>query len=159
MANPQPENTFAAVTHYLGVSGARDGSGVLFMNSAVRMADVRDGVSNTLAVGERPPSSDDHFGWWYAGVGQILDGSLDTHLAAIQYNQTFRAPTCPNGPYTFQSGNANHLCDMFHFWSQHAGGANFLFCDGSVHFLPYSAAAILPMLATRAGGEAVSLPD
>jgi prepilin-type processing-associated H-X9-DG protein len=48
---------------------------------------------------------------------------------------------------------------MFHFWSPHASGANFLFCDGSVHFLAYSAASILPALASRAGGEAISLPD
>jgi hypothetical protein len=31
--------------------------------------------------------------------------------------------------------------------------------DGSVHFLAYSEAPILPALATRAGGEAVSLTD
>jgi hypothetical protein len=31
-------------------------------------------------------------------------------------------------------------------------------CDGSVHFLSYSADTILPALATRAGNEAVELP-
>jgi prepilin-type processing-associated H-X9-DG protein len=41
----------------------------------------------------------------------------------------------------------------------HRGGANFLFVDGSVHFLPYSAANIMPALATRAGGEPASLSD
>ena len=47
-------------------------------------------------------------------------------------------------------------CDQFHFWSLHPGGANFLFGDGSVHFLAYSAAgSILPALATRGGGEVV----
>ncbi len=44
-------------------------------------------------------------------------------------------------------------------WSLHGGGANFAFCDGSVRFLPYSADAILPALATRAGGEVVAVPD
>jgi len=44
---------------------------------------------------------------------------------------------------------------MFHFWSMHSGGANFLFADGSVHFLRYSADAILPALATRHGNEVV----
>jgi prepilin-type processing-associated H-X9-DG protein len=47
---------------------------------------------------------------------------------------------------------------VFHFWSLHIGGANFVFADGSVHFLPYSAAPILPALASRDGGEVVSLP-
>jgi prepilin-type processing-associated H-X9-DG protein len=157
LANPQPENTFEAFTHYLGVSGDRDGSGLLFLNSQTRIGEVLDGTSQTLLVGERPPSADDRFGWWYAGVGQQADGNLDTHMAVLQVNVTPRAPTCPIGPYKFSLGNSTNLCDMFHFWSKHPGGANFLFCDGSVHFLPYSAAPIMPALATRAGGEAVSV--
>jgi prepilin-type processing-associated H-X9-DG protein len=44
---------------------------------------------------------------------------------------------------------------MFHFWSLHSEGAHFLFADGSVHFLNYSAASILPALASRAGGDVV----
>jgi prepilin-type processing-associated H-X9-DG protein len=41
----------------------------------------------------------------------------------------------------------------------HPGGANFLFADGSVRFLRHDADAVLPALATRAGGEAVAVPD
>ncbi len=37
--------------------------------------------------------------------------------------------------------------------------ANFLFADGSVRFLSYSANPIMPALASRAGGEAVAVPD
>jgi prepilin-type processing-associated H-X9-DG protein len=45
---------------------------------------------------------------------------------------------------------------MYHFWSMHPGGANFLFADGSVRFLGYGTAApVIPALATRAGGEVV----
>jgi prepilin-type processing-associated H-X9-DG protein len=50
-------------------------------------------------------------------------------------------------------------CDLFHFWSLHPGGANFAFADGSVRFLTYAADDVLPALATRAGGEAVTVPD
>ena len=39
------------------------------------------------------------------------------------------------------------------------GGANFAFADGSVRFLSYSADAVMPALSTRAGGEAVAVPD
>jgi prepilin-type processing-associated H-X9-DG protein len=48
---------------------------------------------------------------------------------------------------------------MFHFWSVHIRGAHFLFGDGSVRFLPYSADAVLPALATRSGGETGGLGD
>jgi prepilin-type processing-associated H-X9-DG protein len=41
----------------------------------------------------------------------------------------------------------------------HSGGANFLFADGSTHFLSYSADTVLPALATRNGGEAISGGD
>jgi prepilin-type processing-associated H-X9-DG protein len=39
------------------------------------------------------------------------------------------------------------------------GGGNWAFADGSVRWLAYSAAPILPALATRAGGEPVTVPD
>ncbi len=158
IANPQPENTRHAYTHYLGVSGQNFDDGLLFSDSRVSLADVRDGTSGTLLVGERPPSSDQRFGWWYGGVGQLFDGSADSHLPVRARNQTFRAPMCPNGPYHFKAGDPNNLCDTFHFWSRHVGGANFLFADGSVRFLGYGADAVLPALATRAGGEVAQLP-
>jgi prepilin-type processing-associated H-X9-DG protein len=146
-----------AFSHYLGVSGGEKiGDGCLGTDTAVALRDVTDGTAHTLLVGERPPSADLHFGWWYAGVGMNFDGAADAHLQARGYNRTYRAPMCPPGPYTFGPGRADDMCDTFHFWSLHPGGANFAFADGSVHFLRYSAASILPALATRAGGETVA---
>ena len=49
--------------------------------------------------------------------------------------------------------------DMFHFWSMHVSGANFALADGSAHYVGYTAVGIMPALASRAGGETVSLPD
>jgi prepilin-type processing-associated H-X9-DG protein/prepilin-type N-terminal cleavage/methylation domain-containing protein len=151
------EGTTAAFTHYLGVTGTPGGfnNGILYLNSKVTIADIRDGLSNTLLLGERPPSPDNHFGWWYAGVGQELDGSADFVMAVLERNRTFRAPTCPRQAYPFGPGNPDNMCDTFHFWSRHSGGANFAFADGSVRFISYSADSILPALATRAGGDSV----
>jgi prepilin-type processing-associated H-X9-DG protein len=56
-------------------------------------------------------------------------------------------------------GRESNPCDAIHFWSQHIGGAKFLFVDGSVRFLAYSAAPLMPALATRASGETVTLPE
>ena len=153
----------AAFTAYLGVSGSNQfrKDGILYLNSQISLADVADGSSNTLMVGERPPSADLWLGWWYAGYGQSQDGSDDMVLSVRERClNSFSGPGCAVGPYTFGPGRTDNQCDAFHFWSLHlGGGANFLHADGSVHFLPYSAAPIMPALASRAGGETVSLPD
>jgi prepilin-type N-terminal cleavage/methylation domain-containing protein len=152
-----------AFTYYLGVLG-RDShtlDGMLFVDSRVRLADVRDGTANTVFVGERPPSPDGNYGWWYAGWGQRKDGTADAVLGVRQVNRP-RPRTgdlndlrCPRGPYEFALGSLQDHCDTFHFWSLHTGGANFLFVNGSVRFLSYDANSVIVALATRAGGEVV----
>jgi prepilin-type N-terminal cleavage/methylation domain-containing protein/prepilin-type processing-associated H-X9-DG protein len=161
----QPQDTHGgrrvALTSYLGVLGIAydDTRGVLFRDSRVRLTDVTDGTSNTLMAGERPPSADCWYGWWYAGVGQAATGSADMLLGARERNWggPYTSP-CPPGPYPFQPGRFDNQCDLFHFWSPHDGGAHFLFADASVHFLGYQADAVLPALATRSGGEVAGLP-
>jgi prepilin-type processing-associated H-X9-DG protein len=135
--------------------------GVLFIDSRVRIADITDGTSNTIIVGERPPSADFWYGWWYAGYGQQGTGSGDMLLGAREQNASGNPFVfgCSPGPYHFAPGKVDNQCDLFHFWSLHSGGAYFLFADGSVHFLTYDADSVLPALATRAGREAVELPD
>ncbi len=169
------ERTFVftvAFTGYLGVNGQnlRSLDGVLHWNSRVALRDITDGASNTVVAGERPPSWDLLFGWWYAGAAQWdlafrpvrNTGSADVTLGAAEINVR-SAPipeltACPIGPYTFQPGTIANPCSQFHFWSLHSGGSNFLFADGSVRFLNYTAASILPALATRNQGEVVALP-
>lgn len=147
----------SALTDYLGASGTvfdrRDG--VLFSDSTIRLGDIHDGTANTILVGERPPSPDKVYGWWYAGWGQGKDGTLDAVIGAREINRPEHSPdwSCPGGPYHFIVGRLSDHCDTYHFWSLHAGGANFLFADGSVRFLQYSADSVLPALATRNGGE------
>lgn len=147
-------------TDYLGVEGTNlfRHNGVLYLDSAIRLSDISDGTSNTLCAGERPPSADGILGWWYAGEGQSKDGSGDMVLGVREWNIGRFAPNCPPGPYSFGPGRPKNQCDAFHFWSLHIGGAHFLLADGSVHFLSYSAAPLMPALATRAGGESVDLP-
>jgi prepilin-type N-terminal cleavage/methylation domain-containing protein/prepilin-type processing-associated H-X9-DG protein len=158
-----PRDKFnVALTSYLGVEGLNLNScdGLLFKDSAIRFAEITDGLSNTLLVGERPASTDLQYGWWYAGVGQQFSGSAEMVLGVREPNLLLVTKgSCPPGNYWFTSGSLSNQCDMFHFWSPHIGGAYFLFADGSAHFLSYSANSILPALASRAGGEAASVPD
>jgi prepilin-type N-terminal cleavage/methylation domain-containing protein/prepilin-type processing-associated H-X9-DG protein len=151
-----------ALTSYLGVEG-RDlntKDGVLYVDSRTRFADVRDGLSHTLFAGERPASTDNQFGWWYGGTGQRFTGSCDAVLGVFEQNvQPVMAGSCAPGFYPYKPGSFNNQCDMFHFWSPHPGGANFLLCDGSVRLIAYSAAPIMPALASRAGGDIAVVPD
>ena len=173
-----------AFTGYLGCNGqnVRSYDGILYWNSKVRMGDVTDGLSNTILVGERPPSWDLVFGWWYCGAGQWdygfppyvrNSGSCDVTLGVAEINlRSVGIPelnACPIGPYQYGPGTILYPCDQFHFWSLHSGGANFLMGDGSCRFLAYSAgkatvphgSSLIPLmtaLGTRAGGEAASVP-
>jgi prepilin-type N-terminal cleavage/methylation domain-containing protein/prepilin-type processing-associated H-X9-DG protein len=126
-------------------------SGVFQANSTgVAISDITDGTSTTLMLGERPPSADLAWGWWsfsdYANVLATQDFIGGTYLY----------PGCPM-PGIYRRGNVTNNCDSNHFWSMHEGGGNWVFADGSVHFLPYSAAALTIPLATRAGKEPADL--
>jgi prepilin-type N-terminal cleavage/methylation domain-containing protein len=151
-----------AFTSYVGVAGIDFGSydGLLYLNSRVRLSEITDGASNTLLVGERPPSADLRFGWWYAGWGQSKDGSAEMLMGIQELNVTTDPEECPIGPYEFSAGSLSNPCDTFHFWSPHTGGgAHFLSADGAVRFVRYTASAIMPALATRSGAEYISVME
>jgi prepilin-type processing-associated H-X9-DG protein len=121
-------------------------------------------------VGERPPTSDFLFGWWFAGdgidgsgSGDFVLGARDTRVVALL--ETSRHPLLAHYQQCqgkmkvgLHPGQVSNHCDQTHFWSLHAGGSNFVMADGSVRFLSYAADSVLPALATRNGGEVVSLP-
>lgn len=153
----------AGLTWYAGVSGSEgrfpsstasaQSYGMFQVDSpGVRIKSVTDGLGNTLMVGERPPSPDLYWGWWFFA-------DFDNVMATQDYvgpTAGLISSTCPT-PGLFRVGSPREMCDTGHFWSEHSGGGNWLFADGSVRFLGYEAAALTIPLATRAGGEPVNL--
>jgi prepilin-type processing-associated H-X9-DG protein len=154
-----PNGLTGAFTSYLGVGGGRSGDGVLgyLIIPGVSLANITDGASNTLMVGERAPPDTFQAGWWYTGGGRTywLRGPDTGWMMAAPW---LRDEPC-QGPFHYGPGRTDNPCDRFHFWSLHPGGANFAFADGSVRFLPYGAEPIMVALATRAGGEVVDLSE
>ncbi len=127
-------------------------------NKGTTIPSVSDGTSNTLMVGERPPSADMVFGWWFAGAGWDAAGSADVLLGVVDFPDTGDYPQCGSARMQFSPGNVNNICDNFHFWSFHSGGSNFVMGDGSVRFITYGAADLMPALSTRANGEVATIP-
>jgi prepilin-type N-terminal cleavage/methylation domain-containing protein/prepilin-type processing-associated H-X9-DG protein len=166
--------TAYAMTSYLGVTGKRyedyfqvvgGDTGLLGTypsGPGWRLTDIKDGSSNTLIVGERPPSPELYWGWWpYVDFDAIMWASND---AGPYFNDSPQGggsgpagtgKACPQ-PAIFSQGKINFYCDADHFWSMHTGGANWCFADGSVRFITYPAGpTVIPALATRNGGEIV----
>jgi len=153
------DEIIGAYTSYVGVAGSTLGNGVM-VTPGIRLTDILDGTSNTLMVGERPPPSSLQAGWWYSTTVLLTwpDWIYQGPNASMSVDIQEAPPPC-TGPFHFGPGELQNSCDRYHFWSLHPGGANFLFADGSIHFLSYSAVSVLPALASRAGGEVVDLPD
>jgi prepilin-type N-terminal cleavage/methylation domain-containing protein/prepilin-type processing-associated H-X9-DG protein len=154
----------AAVTTYLGVTGndEREGSdarnGIFAVydwrsrkpKNPVRIPMISDGTSNTVAIGERPPSSDLYWGWWaYSDSDNIL---------AHPNRETYTVSGC-SGNEVFRADIATNPRAACHYWSMHAGGGgNWLLADGSVRFITYSNANMITLMASYNGGEVVNLP-
>ena len=120
--------------------GARNLSGVMArMYADISFAAVRDGLSNTIFVGEQIPECRDHHGgWWhYNGMGNA-HASTSTPINIFTTCDVDQPDAIRKGhPFT----NCTNPCNWNLSWSfksRHPQGCQFVFGDGSVHFINQS---------------------
>ncbi len=164
------ENTETVYTvgsgNYVGMFGTGEvgeapgrGNGMFFRNSRLGFGDITDGTSQTFFVGERS-----HNLSYVTWTGRAIGGWLFTTASFEGGTNKFdpepeESFTMILGPVGTEDGSRtpNHpRAHVEDYWSRHPGGVNFLFGDGSVHFIKDSInASVYQSLATRAGGEVV----
>lgn len=155
----------AAYWSYQGVMGGTTADGALREFRGVRFSEILDGTSQTLLVGERPPPGKFLAGSWYTFAIADPSWGEDSDFFGYSFARFHAMPVywehnwgdC-RGPFQFGPGRVDNPCDFYHFWSRHPGGANFVFADGSVRYLSYSTVSVMKDLATRSGGEVVTVP-
>ncbi len=149
------------------------GNGAMILSKVRKVSEVTDGLSGTIFVGETSRFRNEpasifnvwNSGEWF-GDGLSANSSRPTGIAYAvpKINAQADLPdfilSVINGdPFTWYATNPNMALNygQFGFRSLHPGGANFLFGDGSVHFLKDS--TDLPTyraLSTIQGGEIAS---
>jgi len=138
---------YVALASYAGVADdntinidndQRNCSGVLYVDSDIKFRDITDGTSNVLLVGERcwetylsrcdTVESNASATIFVAGASNQLSHSNRSNAAAVGVagnGINWESTEACNNLWNSKSG----------FYSRHPGGAQFVFVDGSVHFL------------------------
>ena len=118
-------------------------NGLFFPNSyhrPIHIADISDGTSNTLMLGEDIPEHNVHSFWIHA------DTDYASTYAPLNY--------LPDPPTPLEWWN------VISFRSWHPGGAQFATADGSIHYVAQQIDYVTyQQLSTRAGGESAQLPQ
>jgi prepilin-type N-terminal cleavage/methylation domain-containing protein/prepilin-type processing-associated H-X9-DG protein len=159
----------------------------------IRLADITDGTSNTLAMGDAVGGTPVYRARDVTSPGQLVIDPFTGNPAVLdqswgaagisdpshaRYGSIFavtaqygllpnpqdepmnRRPATPTIWGGATGDNSNLLDWVSGFRSLHTGGCNFVFCDGSVHFISQGIAAnVYRALSTYAGGEVISAAD
>ncbi|MDO4575149.1 MAG: DUF1559 domain-containing protein [Planctomycetia bacterium] len=126
-----------------------EGNGVIYTGSHVKLAEIRDGTTNTYLLGEK-------------------------YLAPNRYEPTSTSDMCYGDDVNAYTGGDDNqrwtatvplqdrmgYTPCYGLGSCHAGGLGMAMCDGSVHRVSYSIdATVHRNLGIRADGNVVTLPE
>jgi len=136
-----------------------DANGVFYRNSKTRFRDITDGLTNTLAIGERTNGPFPNSGNLPAGPG-VVSVNYETAWAGavreygvINDDNPHMVLFDTEFPPNFPQGTIRGLA------SAHPGIGQFALCDGSARAInQYIDRGVLNALATRAGGEVFTTP-
>ena len=132
-----------------------DGNGIFFRNSNVRFADITDGASNTICVGERSTGTARWLGFAQStstfsntgpkdilGSGAMGPNGTGASGGAPRWNcrgMRYRSREYADCYGTYIASYYNYYYGggrgQSGFSSLHVGGAHFLLCDGSARFI------------------------
>jgi prepilin-type N-terminal cleavage/methylation domain-containing protein/prepilin-type processing-associated H-X9-DG protein len=150
------KNNYAACHNDVEAPINTNNHGVFFLNSHVRADEIEDGLSHTIFVGEKKGPGDE-LGWASGTratlrntgtpINQTTLDSLDflPSMMGLSGEITPGSPPRPSAPVMVGG-----------FGSFHTHGANFLFGDGSVHFVRTTVnQGIYRLLGSRDDGQIV----
>jgi prepilin-type N-terminal cleavage/methylation domain-containing protein/prepilin-type processing-associated H-X9-DG protein len=135
--------------------------GIFYLGSAMTMAAIFDGSSNTVLIGEAIPDQEivgeDYSGnvqkidHWHTGSGELNDYHHIPSLSA-ESSECLGSTACPPNSWLDDASPINDK--ELSFGSAHPQGLNLGYADGHVKFLSDNIdSAVFSALGTRHGGE------
>jgi prepilin-type N-terminal cleavage/methylation domain-containing protein/prepilin-type processing-associated H-X9-DG protein len=154
-----PSSYAATVGQDASEVDAPKGDGVFYRNSKTRIADITDGTSQTVLLGDRAWSQTNGI-WAGAPNGAICRSGT----ANVWTNATGPAQSLILAHNNWINITTDADGGLDDFSSNHPGGVNLLFADGSVHFIKSITSDGVERrafwaLGTRAGGDSVDALD
>ncbi len=145
-------------------NGLPESDGIFYMNSKTRLAEIKDGQSNTVLMGEAIPDQElwgeDYSGnpqkvdHWYIGSGELSNYPDVAGFESAEVSECLGSTACPLNSIKIPESNINdkELC----FGSSHWQGVNMGFADGHVQFVnELIDPIVLSAIGSRAGSEVV----